>query len=99
MFTKPLPEWNKIGATPPQSKKDAGWTANEKPPADWFNWFQNLTYEALKELQQNAISKDGSVAFTGPIAITLPADPTLPMQAVTKQLLDAEIAKAKKYAP
>lgn len=35
--------------------------------------------------------------FTG--AVTLPADPISPMQAVTRQFLEAEIAKAKKYAP
>jgi len=53
-FKRPLPEWNNPGIEPPQSKKDMGWLGREKPPAQWHNWFQHLTYEALKELQENA---------------------------------------------
>lgn len=53
-FEKPLPEWNAQGIEPPQSKKDAGWKEGDKPPAEWHNWFQHLTYEALKELQEKA---------------------------------------------
>lgn len=53
-FKRPLPEWNNPGVEPPQSKKDMGWLGREKPPAQWHNWFQHLTYEALKELQENA---------------------------------------------
>jgi hypothetical protein len=57
-FTKQLPEWNALGTEPPQSKKDAGWLPNDKPPADWWNWFQHLTFEALQELQQNALEAE-----------------------------------------
>mgnify|MGYP001378386245 CR=1 FL=1 len=53
-FKRPLPEWNNPGVEPPQSKKDMGWLGREKPPAQWHNWFQHLTYEALKELQASA---------------------------------------------
>ena len=53
-FKRPLPEWNNPGVEPPQSKKDMGWLGREKPPAQWHNWYQHLTYEALKELQENA---------------------------------------------
>ncbi|QXJ39600.1 hypothetical protein BV455_02966 [Parageobacillus caldoxylosilyticus] len=53
-----LPEWNATGVEPPQSKKDNGWGATEKPPADWFNWFFNKTYNALKSLFTNAQHKE-----------------------------------------
>ena len=49
-----LPEWNEEGAEPPQSKKDEGWQAEEKPPAGWFNWLLNRVYKVLQELQGNA---------------------------------------------
>jgi phage-related tail fiber protein len=53
-----LPEWNAPGVEPPQSKKDSGWGVIEKPPADWFNWFFNKTYNALKSLFTNAQHKE-----------------------------------------
>lgn len=56
-FEKQLPEWNAIGLEPSQNKKNEGWKEREKPPADWFNWIQNKTYEALKELQEKAAEK------------------------------------------
>jgi hypothetical protein len=57
-FSKPLPTWNAVGTEPPQSKKDSGWGPNEKPPADWFNWIWNTTYQAMKEMQENAVHTD-----------------------------------------
>jgi hypothetical protein len=56
-FNKKLPEWNNPGTEPPQSTKDSGWTAGAKPPADWFNWFFYLVYQALQELQQNGYTQ------------------------------------------
>jgi hypothetical protein len=53
-----LPEWNVPGVEPPQSKKDNGWGPREKPPADWFNWFFNKTFNALKTLFDNAQHKE-----------------------------------------
>lgn len=53
-----LPEWNVPGVEPPQSKKDNGWGPGEKPPSDWFNWFFNKTYNALKSLFTNAQHKE-----------------------------------------
>ncbi|WP_277587407.1 hypothetical protein [Psychrobacillus antarcticus] len=29
-----------------------------KPPSDYFNYLQSRSYEALRELQENAIHKD-----------------------------------------
>jgi hypothetical protein len=56
-FEKTLPEWNAAGVEPPQSLKDAGWEAEQKPPADYFNWYFNLVYNALKELQEQGYTQ------------------------------------------
>jgi hypothetical protein len=56
-FVQKLPEWNKVGVEPPKPLKDGGWAANQKPPADYFNWQWNLVYLALKELQDNGYTK------------------------------------------
>jgi hypothetical protein len=57
-FNSSLPEWNKTATAPTQTKKDAGWAAEEKPPASIFNWFFNTAYLAIKELQEEAINSD-----------------------------------------
>jgi hypothetical protein len=57
-FSKPLPEWNNLGTKPPQSKIDTGWLPDDKPPADWWNWFQYTTHQALLEVHQNAVHTD-----------------------------------------
>ncbi|MFB8733917.1 hypothetical protein ACEQPO_08165 [Bacillus sp. SL00103] len=51
---KELPQWENAGQKPPQSKISEGFKPLDHPPADWFNWFFNGTYEALKELQDEA---------------------------------------------
>ncbi|WP_240418234.1 hypothetical protein [Paenibacillus periandrae] len=53
-FNKELPEWKAAGIEPPLTKRNEGWKPGEKPPADWLNWTQNRTYEALKELQEKS---------------------------------------------
>ncbi|MCE5168960.1 hypothetical protein LQV63_06515 [Paenibacillus profundus] len=57
-FQKPLPEWKKQGIRPPESKITEGYNVMDKPPAAWMNWHMNTTYEALEELQNNAVSKE-----------------------------------------
>ncbi|MGE7880161.1 hypothetical protein [Peribacillus muralis] len=52
-----LPVWTAVGSAPPDSKKNIGYLPDEHPPADWWNWQMNLTYRALKELQDNAADK------------------------------------------
>jgi hypothetical protein len=64
-FTNSLPEWNMQGVEPPQSLKDNGWEAQQKPPADYFNWFQFTAYNALKELQENVIHAEEKGATNG----------------------------------
>lgn len=56
-FTKPLPEWKSKGTEPPTDLKNTGWKAAQRPPAAYFDWFFNRTYEALKELQEGATQK------------------------------------------
>ncbi|HIE6629562.1 hypothetical protein [Bacillus luti] len=56
-FTKPLPEWKSKGVEPPTDLKNTGWKAAQRPPAAYFDWFFNRTYEALKELQEGATQK------------------------------------------
>ncbi|MCY7563799.1 hypothetical protein ABEX69_06765 [Bacillus safensis] len=53
-FTKELPQWDNAGQKPPQSKISEGFKPMDHPPADWFNWYMNGTYEALNELQSEA---------------------------------------------
>ncbi|AOH54497.1 hypothetical protein ABE28_009040 [Peribacillus muralis] len=52
-----LPVWTAVGSAPPESKKNIGYLPDEHPPADWWNWQMNLTYRALKDLQDNAADK------------------------------------------
>lgn len=53
-FTKEIPQWENAGQKPPLSKITEGFKPLDHPPADWFNWYMNGTYEALKELQNGA---------------------------------------------
>lgn len=56
-FTGKLPVWNAEGTEPPISKVEDGWKVDERPPADYMNYLQNTTYEAIRELQDNAVHK------------------------------------------
>ena len=81
-FEKTLPTWNNQGVEPPESLKTAGWEANQKPPAPYFNWLQNTTYEAIKELQEKAADKDeitiqdASTTTKGIVQLTTATDST-----------------------
>lgn len=57
-FTKPLPQWEASGIEPPLSLRQKGWKAGVRPPDEYFNYLQNKAYEALKELQENAVHKE-----------------------------------------
>lgn len=50
-FNEQLPEWNAQGAEPLQDKKDNGWSPEEKPPADWFNWLFNRIFKCIEEIR------------------------------------------------
>jgi hypothetical protein len=57
-FLNDLPEWNSVGTEPTQTKKDEGWQITEKPPAPYFNWFFNRTFQSLQDIINNAIHKE-----------------------------------------
>lgn len=64
-FTKPIPEWNNPGVEPNQNLKNSGWLPQMSPAPDTFNWQWNSVYEALKELQTNAVDNRDSAGDTG----------------------------------
>jgi len=64
-FTQPAPVWNAQGINPPQSLKDTGWALNQKPPADYFNWFFYNTSKAIIELQLEAINSEQAGVVNG----------------------------------
>lgn len=57
-WNKKLAEWKAAGTEPPESLKESGFTAGYKPPAAYFNWLFNTTYEALKEIRNNVNKTD-----------------------------------------
>ena len=65
-WTKLIPRWAGIAIEPPESKKDDGWLAGDKPPAKWWNWLLKGMYEAVTEnRQQIDILDSGKVAKAG----------------------------------
>ncbi|MDR9857883.1 phage tail protein [Paenibacillus sp. VCA1] len=56
-FTEKLPEWHAEGIEPPDSKKQAGWDVEDRPPAGWWNWLLNRTFKAIEELRNKAADK------------------------------------------
>ena len=65
-FTQQLPEWNNPGNVVPQTIRDAGWQVKDKPPASWWNWLSNCTYESLKEIR-DYIDHNLTDTFTGDV--------------------------------
>ncbi|EAE6642508.1 hypothetical protein E4193_10660 [Listeria monocytogenes] len=63
-FNANLARWEATGTTPPDSTIQNGWLAGTKPPADWFNWYFNRTYTALKEIQEAAALNADLVSHT-----------------------------------
>lgn len=102
-FTKPLPDWKSKGVEPTTDLKNTGWKAAQRPPAAYFDWFFNRTYEALKELQDNAphkttvgdlltlktISKDTIVAAINELKLKLDTDLSPSREGINVTLKDA----------
>ncbi|HFQ5913620.1 TPA: hypothetical protein ACHR8U_002741 [Listeria monocytogenes] len=63
-FNANLARWEATGTTPPDSTIQNGWLAGTKPPSDWFNWYFNRTYTALKEIQEAAALNADLVSHT-----------------------------------
>ncbi|WP_420215032.1 hypothetical protein [Listeria monocytogenes] len=64
-FNANLARWEATGTKPPDSTIQNGWLAGTKPPADWFNWYFNSTYTALKELQELVALNADLINHTG----------------------------------
>lgn len=66
-----LPTWATDGGTttePTSGQKAAGWSAGYRPPAKWFNWWQNLTYQwcaYLNNLHNDADFLGEDYSWTG----------------------------------
>ena len=54
-------EWNQPGLEPPQKKKDEGWLPEEKPSAEFFNWFFNRICQSVNFLNENKVGKEDDV--------------------------------------
>jgi hypothetical protein len=104
MAAKPgsVPRWANVGGAiviPPDGKKDVGWVAGEKPPAQYLNWFQNLDFQWLDYLNDGDLegdhSIDGNVSTTG----TLEADGLITGNAGVVAALDQdmEVSGAGRY--
>lgn len=73
MATKPssLPRWADVGGDivePTSGEKNVGWEPDTKPPAQYFNWWQNLVYQWMQYLNDGALS--GAHTFSSTVGIT-----------------------------
>ncbi|QTL96572.1 hypothetical protein GM661_00595 [Iocasia frigidifontis] len=48
-----LPRWEGEILEPPESKKDNGWLAGERPPFNWLNWLFNTIYISINTLDDD----------------------------------------------
>ncbi|MTI62158.1 MAG: hypothetical protein FH762_19605 [Firmicutes bacterium] len=48
-----LPRWEGEILEPPESKKDNGWLAGERPPFNWLNWLFNRIYIGINTLDDD----------------------------------------------
>lgn len=51
VFGQQPPEWDNAGLDPGQTVKINGWSATQKPPAEWFNWLFNRIYNCIIEIR------------------------------------------------
>lgn len=79
MAAKPsaTPRWANVGGVivePSSGKKDVGWLSDERPPAQYFNWWKNLAYQWFEYLKDGALSGahtiDSTLGVTGLITAT-----------------------------
>ena len=50
-FINTPPDWKAEGREPPVELKKKGFQSGYKPPAEYFNWFWNITGKCLAEIQ------------------------------------------------
>ncbi|QBL97928.1 hypothetical protein EauM23_00035 [Exiguobacterium phage vB_EauM-23] len=97
-FMHPVPDWNAQGAEPPESLRTNGWQINQKPPADYFNWFFYNSAKAIIELQQKAINTDQKGVANG--VATLGANgkvPTVQLPTLASTATDITITDTANY--
>lgn len=51
IFNEELPEWQNAGSKPTNDVIAAGWKVGDRPPAAWFNWAWERTYQCLDEVR------------------------------------------------
>lgn len=92
-----VPRWANVGAAvvePSSGKKDVGWVAGERPPAQYQNWLQLWTYNWCEWLnstmESEAFTWTGAHIFSA--AVTLPANTLVNHgdRVLTQHLLDGE---------
>ena len=92
-FDNKAPEWDNLGAEPDAELKKGGFLAGYKPPAAYFNWFFNRTYECVKELQEKLVSNLKSLAFKDKVGdddITAVAANKVTQDSKHRMITDAE---------
>ena len=67
-FNENLPEWHKEGIEPPANKKEEGWNAGDKPPAEWLNWLFNRAYKVFVEIRSILTGHDEAISDRIPLA-------------------------------
>lgn len=85
MAAKPpaTPRWANVGGLivePSAGKKDVGWLADDEPPAEYFNWYQNLAWQWLEYLKDGALIGNHSISGTLAIGGTLDVDGSTALQ-------------------
>jgi len=92
-----LPRWaTDVGAMitePTEGKKDSGWAPLEKPPAQYFNWWQKVVYlwaVYLDGLTNEALTWAAKHTFAAGLASGVA--PTAATDVVRKNELDSEAA-------
>ncbi|MGN7359448.1 phage tail protein [Paenibacillus sp. SAF-054] len=82
-FTEKMPEWQAEGIEPPDSKKQAGWDVEDKPPAGWWNWVWNRTWRVLKEIREKAAEKEWVSEQIAGVKVEVP-DASLTQKGITQ---------------
>lgn len=74
-----LPVWATSGdvVEPGSGKKSLGWVDGEKPPAEFFNWWQNATYQWLEYFQQLTTGVEGASDVWKLLSMRVDDDPVL----------------------
>jgi hypothetical protein len=59
-FTHQMPDWKNKGNAPTEELKTTGFVAEDRPPANLWNWFWGLITDAIKEIQTKLTTVDNN---------------------------------------